>query len=276
VSVPDPERVATLDLDGLTIEVVSCAYQQGRNPPSNRWKNPLSEVRDPGIRRVGLFHGTIDRIGGIVADGERAFLLDFERLAGWGLDYLALGHIHKRQSFRHGPCLALYPGPIEGTGFSNPGSPILTLVDLSQERATTQEIDAGAPGIRVREVGSIEIDLVRIPDSAALERKILDSVEADRPPPILRVEMKGHADFAWAPSDLTRRLAPRFLHLEIEARDPAFDLGDLESLASQRTLEGIFARKVAERRAASTSPEEDRRWTKVAAAGLRALGRGRG
>jgi DNA repair exonuclease SbcCD nuclease subunit len=274
VTCTEPECVATLDLDGLSVDVVSCAFQQGRNEPSSRWKNPLPAAKDPHSRRIGLFHGTLDRYGGVITEGERAFPLDFARLAKWGLDYLALGHIHKRESFREGNCLAHYPGPIEGLSFSHPGAPVLTLVDLSKPTASTQPVDARAAGIRIRDVGTVEIDLVQVPDLAALERLVLDEIDDHRPPPILRVSLRGHADFPWAVDDLRKRLASKFLRLEIDAEEPTVTLGDWEALATQRTLEGIFVRRVLEERAASSTPE-DERWARIAEAGLRALGRKR-
>ena len=271
----EPEVVATLEIEGYKVEVVSCTFHQGRNPPSSGWKNPLTDKRTTGVRRIGLFHGTLDRLGGIITEGERAFTLDFQRLAGWGLDYLALGHIHKRQTLREDDCIAVYPGPIEGRGFDDTGYPQLCLIDVVPSIPQVQTLDGAALGIRSRKVETLAIDLVRIADSKALEREILSATNPDRPPPILRVDLHGSADFSWSPDELHRSLVSHFLHLEIAADRPIGSLGDWERLASQRSLEGIFVAKLIERRNATDSPDEQTIWNGAAAAGLRALGRGR-
>ncbi len=271
----EPELIATIELGERTIEVVSCCFDQGRNRPSSTWKNPFAGPRGPGSRRVGLFHGTLDRLGGIITEGERAFKLDFGRLAEWGIDYLALGHIHKRQSMREGDCLALYPGPIEGRGFDDPGSPDLCLVDLDSSPPRIQSVDAVALGIRSRKVATLTIDLVQIADLEALERRILAVPIPDRPPPILRVALRGSADFVGSIEELRRRLAIHFFHLEIEFACVSGPLGDWERLATHKSLEGIFVRKVIEKRNAADSPDEKSIWEEAATAGLRALGRSR-
>jgi DNA repair exonuclease SbcCD nuclease subunit len=268
-----PEQVATLDFEDFPVEIASCAYRQGRNPPSDEWANPFAGPRDPDIRRVGLFHGTLDRIGGIIAEGERAFRLDLERLAAWDLDYIALGHIHRRQSFREGPCLAHYPGPIEGMGFSDPGNPVLTLVDLSEAVPTTIPIDALAVGIRSRDVRSIEIDLLRVADHAELVHLILQETDEELPLPIRRVVLTGHAEVPVDPAELERELGERFLKLEVRFEGSLSEIGDWEKLSEQRTLEGIFVKKILEKRDAADS-QTDPFWDRVAVAGLRALGRG--
>ncbi len=269
----EPEHVATLDLDGLRVEVASCLFHQGRNRPSSEWKNPFGSPGGPNMKRVGLFHGTVDRIRGKIAEGARAFVLDLDHLAGWGLDYLALGHIHKRGEFSAGSCVAHYPGPIEGKNFDDPGSPSLSIVDLRGAVAMIESVDSRPLGIRSREVGRTVIDLTRIADHAHLEREIASLAPQTAPPPIARVVLRGRAAFPLPIDEIRRAQASRFLHLEIVPDEPGIELGDWESLAPQRSLEGIFVRRIIEKRAAAP-PDQARLWTLAAEEGLRALGRG--
>jgi DNA repair protein SbcD/Mre11 len=273
VTSAEPEHVATLDLDGLRVEVASCLFHQGRNRPSAEWNNPLGSPRGPDVKRVGLFHGTVDRIRGKITEGARAFVLDLDHLAGWGLDYLALGHIHKRSDFRAGSCVAHYPGPIEGKNFDDPGSASLSIVDLRGAVATIESVDSRALGIRSREVGRTVIDLVRIVDRAHLEREIASIAPQTAPPPVARIVLRGRAAFPLPMDEIRRALAPRFLHLEIVPDEPGIELGDWESLATQRSLEGIFVRRILEKRA-TAPPDQTRLWTLAAEEGLHALGRG--
>lgn len=290
VTEPEPSIVATLDLDGTAIEIVSCAFLQGRNPAPGQWKSPLPGTREPGVRRVGVFHGTLTQLGSFIAEGPRAFPLDLDRLAGWGLDYVALGHIHRRRDFHSGSCLALYPGPIEGLGFADAGSRVATLVDLSGTSARLQPVDARAAGIRAREVIVETVDMAGVTDEAHLEARIVEIAGAagtagasgaspgaagkDAPKPIARIVLGGRPSFQLQTEELQRRLAGAFEHLEIEAASAGASLGAWESLAAQRTLEGIFVSKVLEKRAEETDPERAGFWDEVAEEGLRSLGRG--
>lgn len=265
-----PEIVETLELEGgMGVEIVSCAFHQGRNPRPDDWTSPFANPPEEGTRRVGLFHGTLDRVGEYLAGGERAFRLDLDRLASWGIDYLALGHIHKRQEFRSGACHAIYPGPIEGKGFDDPGAGELTLIDFTQEGVRVSTCDARALGIRARDVEIWTVDPIGIADAAHLEGEIEKRADAAR---ILRVALTGPCRFAVDFDDITRRLGPRFYHLEIEGDDGAgYALGDWEAISSQRTPAGVFARRVIEARDAEPGGDP-RFWDEVAAAGLRALG----
>jgi DNA repair protein SbcD/Mre11 len=273
VTSAEPRHVATLDLEGLRVEVASCLFHQGRNRPSAEWENPFGSTRGTEVKRIGLFHGTIDRIRGKVAEGDRAFRLDFNRLAGWGIDYLALGHIHKRGEFSSGSCIAHYPGPVEGRGFVDPGSPLISLIDLEGAVAAIQGIDSLALGIRARNVGQAIVNLAGIADRAHLEREIAAKAPPGSAPSVLRVVLRGRSAFAIPIDDVRRALAPRFLHLEIVPEEPGSELGDWEALAGQRSLEGIFVRKILERRAAAPA-EQARLFPLAAEEGLRALGRG--
>ncbi|MBD3161531.1 MAG: DNA repair exonuclease [Candidatus Latescibacteria bacterium] len=270
-----PERVARFPLGDRTIEVVSCAFQQGRNPPPGSWEDPFAGEPKGEARRIGLFHGTLDAIGGIVAEGPRAFRIDHARLAGWGLDYLALGHIHKPETFRHGACLARYPGPIEGLGFDDPGARALTLVDLSAGEPVIRSFGAGDAWVRARAVATERIDLVGIGTAEALEARLDALCDPQAPQPILRVVLEGRPAFPLDPDEIRRRLVPRTFHLEIEGGGGETAPSDWEPLAGQSTLEGSFARCVLERRDRESDPDRRSHFDRVAAAGLRALGRDR-
>jgi hypothetical protein len=277
VSEVSPSLVAAFNLDELRVEVVSCAFHQGHNPAPESWVNPWPAEKEANTRRVGLFHGTLDIFHGKIAEGERAFLLPYERLASFGLDYLALGHIHARRPLpASGTCQAHYPGPIEGKGPSDPGSGVLTLVDLEASPPRVEMADAIKTGIRSRDVRETVVDLVGVADLDHLERL----VEADAGPegsqPIARVVLRGRPPFPIPVEEIEARWAPRFFHLEVVAEERAIDLGDWEALATQRSLEGIFVREVLRKRAAAGIAGNARYWDLVAEEGLHALGRGRG
>jgi hypothetical protein len=275
VTESEPALVATLDLEGTAVEIVSCAFLQGRNPAPPQWKSPFPIQREAGVRRVGLFHGTLTRLGAFIAEGPRAFPLDLDQLAAWGLDYLALGHIHRRRDFRSGSCLALYPGPVEGLGPADGGAQVVTIVNLSGESAKLLPIDARGAGVRTRNVLLEAIEMAGVADESHLEAKIAELAEPGAAPPIVKVLLRGRPAFPVHVDEIRRKLAGAYEYLEIEAEAAGATLGDWEALAGQRTLEGLFAAKVLAMRGAETDPERQDFWNEVAEAGLRALGRGR-
>jgi hypothetical protein len=276
VTATAPALVATIELDSESrVEVVSCAFHQGHNPRPEDWKSPFgagTNGKGSGTRRVGLFHGTCDRLGAFLAEGERAFRLDLDRLASWGLDYVALGHIHRRQDFTSGSCLALYPGPIEGIGFDSPGSLEMTVVEFTEGGMRASTLDAKALGIRLRDIEVFECDPIGITDGEHLESEIAKKADPSR---ILRVVLTSPPHFALDREALAEKLAPAFYHVELagaDADEAAID--GWEAIASERTLAGTFVRHlIAARDAeAGVNGEQADLWDQAAAAGLHALG----
>jgi DNA repair protein SbcD/Mre11 len=262
-----PRHVATIDLEGgARLEIASCAFHQGRNPKPADWTNPWGGEKPPGTRRIGLFHGTADQVGDFLSSGERAFRLDLDRLAAWGLDYIALGHIHKRQEIPCAGCVAIYPGPIEGQGFDDPGSQDLTIVDFGSETARVTTFDARAAGIRTRDISVATCDPLGISDAIHLGKEIERLADPNR---ILRFVLGAAPRFEVDLDELRERLAPSFYHLDIDGAGSETPIIDWERLSSERSLAGIFVRKVTEARDADPDAVF---WDEVAAAGLRALG----
>ncbi len=266
-----PSRVAAIDLEGgVRVEIVSCAFQQGRNPRPCDWANPFEAAKAPGDRRIGLFHGTCDTMG-LIAAGDRSFPLDLARLASWGLDYVALGHIHRRTVLPAGGCSAVYPGPIEGKGFDDPGSPEMTLIEMAAEGIGIRTLDARAAGIRAKDIEVYACDPVGISDAQHLEEEI---ARRAGPAKILQVAFSSPPRFPLDREDVVRRLGPDFHHLEFGGAEAEAPIGDWERLASERTLAGIFVQRVRRARDAAEGEgrEDPEYWDQVAAAGLRALG----
>lgn len=272
VTEAEPSVVATIDLGGVSAEIVACAFWQGRNPEPRQWKNPFPSDRAPETRRIGLFHGTlVDRLGTFIAEGERTFAIELDRLASWGVDYLALGHIHKRQAPKSGACLAVYPGPVEGLGFADPGARVLTLVDMTSPQAVLEPVDAIKIGVRSCDFSHLELDAAGIAGPEDLDRRIAAEGEPGGEGKIVRVTIRGRPDFPIDAAETRRRHISRFRALEIVAEAPAADLGDWEALAEQRTLEGIFVARILAARATDPDGARGDFWDRVAEEGLHAL-----
>lgn len=105
----EPERI-TLDVKGAEIVGVSFA-----SPHEER--NLASMIRGtPGMFTVACVHCDVDS----ASEGYSYAPCSAQDLAGKGVDYWALGHIHKRQVVSRSP-LAVYPGNIQGRSFKESG-----------------------------------------------------------------------------------------------------------------------------------------------------------
>jgi len=87
---------------------------------------------------VGIFHGDPTQVNSSYNPITKQQVQDS------GLDYLALGHIHKADFFAAGKTLCAWPGCPMGKGYDEQGEKGVYIVDL-QERATLRFIHLDAP-----------------------------------------------------------------------------------------------------------------------------------
>ena len=171
-----------------------------------------------------------------------------------GLDYLALGHIHKAGAFRAGATLCGWPGCPMGRGWDETGEKGLYIVALD-ETAEIRQVTLGAPCFYELEadIGGGAAD--------ALEALLPGGGSGD----LYRVTLTGTGEVDM--EALKRRFA-RFLYLELrDRRSPPLDLwADLD----EDTLEGVYFRLLREKLEAA-SPEEKGSITKAAELSRRLL-----
>ncbi len=149
------------------------------------------------------------------------------QVAGSGLDYLALGHIHKTGSFRAGGTLCAWPGCPMGRGFDEVGEKGVLLVTL-EETVRAEFLPLDGPRF-------YDLEAAVLSDPA-------DAVAAALPPvengDFYRVTLTGEA----APFELGE-IASRFSafpHLEL--RDRTLPAPDLWGAAGNDSLEGVYFR----------------------------------
>lgn len=192
----------------------------------------FSAPRD-GKRHFGLLHGEID------PPEPRYNPIRREDIAASGLDYLALGHIHKRaEPARYGTTLCAWPGCPEGRGFdelgekgfyegtlSEDGSVSLTFVPFARRRYEILEADVtGRDPLAV-------LEAALPPDTAGDLYRILLTGETG----------EGGADTA----ALEAALSDRFYALEI--RDMTRMAEDVWARAEEDSLRGLFLRELQKR-----------------------------
>ena len=160
-----------------------------------------------------------------------------------GLDYLALGHIHKAGSFRAGSTLCGWPGCPMGRGWDETGEKGAYLVTLEPDAARVQFVSLGLPCFREQTV-----DITG--DAKAALEAVLPPVESHD---FYRITLKGQgcAD--------TRSLLEAFPHIPgLELLDKTEAPLDVWGSESEDTLEGVYF-GLLKKKLEDASPEEAER-----------------
>ncbi len=142
-----------------------------------------------------------------------------------GLDYLALGHIHKGDSFRAGKTLCAWPGCPMGRGFDELGEKGVLVVTVD-ETATARFIPLDTP----------KFFDIQIPAAQSLSSVLPPVGNED----FYRITLTGPSE----PVDLDK-LKTEFPHLpNLELRDKTTPPVDIWGSAGSDTFEGIYFQKL--------------------------------
>lgn len=229
---PENVFVFTGGLESVTIQGLDCriygaGYQSMDCPPL------LEDFQAEGDERycVAVLHGDP------VQNSSPCNPITTAQVRGSGLDYLALGHIHKAGAFRAGSTLCAWPGSPMGRGWDETGDKGVCIVTL----------DAQA------EIRAVSLDLVRFfqetVDVSADPRQALETVlPAVESRDFYRVLLTGCGQVdipAWREA---------FAHLpNLELLDRTEPPLDVWQDAGEDTLEGVYFRLL--RRTMEENPE---------------------
>lgn len=194
--------------------------------------SPLSGLKVPedGKVHIACLHGCV---GGGGAYGPIAP----EEIAGSGLDYLALGHIHQGSGLqREGKTFWAYPGCPEGRGFDELGEKGVLYVEAGPGQVKTQFIP-----LAKRRYEIIQADIT---GPAGALSAILEVLPGETSDLICRLVLTGEGE---APDleGLKQTLAPEFYGLTLvdRTRLPR----DLWARREEDTLTGLFLRTMWEK-----------------------------
>lgn len=215
----------------------------------------------PGDGRTHLMvlHGDLD------AATSRYNPITKEQVAGSGLTYLALGHIHKGTGLlQFGETACAYPGCPEGRGFD----------ELGEKGFLEGTVDDGGrvslrfvPLAR-RRYEILEVDVTGRDPRAALEAALPESTAAD----LYRIVFTGETDERGLDLPaLQAALMSRFYVLQL--RDRTRIRRDVWARAEEDSLRGLFLRELRDRLQRAGTEEEREKITKAARFGLAALDR---
>lgn len=163
--------------------------------------------------------------------------LTAEEIAGSGLHYLALGHIHKRMEPRRiGATLTAFPGCIEGRGFDELGEKGFYAGELSADGGASLRF---VPFAR-HHYEILPVDVTDRDPQEAVEAALPEGTEEVS----YRILLQGECERLDLEA-LEQALAPRFETLEL--RDETHACRDLWAQEGEDSLRGLFLSKMRRR-----------------------------
>lgn len=157
-----------------------------------------------------------------------------------GLDYLAMGHIHRAGGFQADRTFCAWPGCTMGRGYDETGRKGVILA----------EVEVGHVESRLVNLWGGSYEDVTVNCDGDVESRILETVPGDRTRCICRVTLAGDEPEPSA-EYLQKTLSPHFFHLELRDRRRR----RTPQRAEDDTLEGTFFRLLRESMAGA-GPEE--------------------
>ena len=208
-----PENVHIFTGKPEAVELPGCVVRGGAFTSAECYDGLPVAVPDEKLQ-IGVFHGDPETPG-----PYRYF--SAEDLAGSGLDYLALGHIHRTQLPKNaGGTWYGWPGVTMGRGFDECGVHGVFHVELDHGGCETEFVPL--PGPRYEKLAVAYGDTPQLPtDSGNVICRLTVTGEADGP------------DF----DGLKAALEPKFLSLEL--RDETVPVRDLWGACGDGTLRGL-------------------------------------
>ncbi len=182
-------------------------------------------------------------------------------LAGSGVDYAALGHVHKASGLcRAGTVWYSWPGCPEGRGFDETGERFVNIVALDGGQCALRQVS-----IAKRRYEILRVNVTGADPLLAVHTMLTDETVRD----VYRVILTGEVS---APPDLARlkRNLEEFF-FELQLRDETHLRQSVWERAGEDTLRGLFLKKLRERYDSARSEAERQQIEQAARWGLAAI-----
>ena len=216
---------------------------------------------------IGVFHG--DLVG--ANQGSSYHPIREEEIAVSGLDYLALGHIHKRSPIKWaGHTAYAYPGSPDGRGFDETGVKGVYVGEISKGRA---DLVFRPTSSRLYEI--VEIDGSNLQSQTQAEELIKEFLKnkygSGWQENFYRVRLVGtlepNLSLLWPAVEAKLSEELHYIRL-IDETTLALNL---EELAKENSLMGSFVRRMLERLEATDNPHDQAQINKALEYGLEAF-----
>lgn len=239
-------------LPGLKARVYGAAFTENRSGPLLRG---FRAERTEGVVNLLCLHGEVG-----VRDSAYDPITE-EELAQSGMDYAALGHIHKASGLKQaGKTWYAWPGCPEGRGFDETGEKFVNLVELENGQCRIKPVS-----IAGRRYEQLQVDVTGTDPLLAIHSSLPDDTVRD----VYRITLTGETETA---PDL-RRLSANLseLFFELQLRDETRLRHGVWDSAGEDTLRGLFLGRLKGRYDAAATEAERIRLEQAARWGLAAL-----
>ncbi|MCD4783947.1 MAG: exonuclease SbcCD subunit D [Candidatus Eremiobacteraeota bacterium] len=204
------------------------------NPPFGKFQKTDS----PGVH-VAIIHGSL-MLSNQWDIADAHVPLYPEDLGKTGMDYIALGHYHNFMEKNIGGSLVVYPGTLEGRKFSESGERFLVVVEFDHNNIRIEKIPWNR---RIFQQVEINIDMEPVENETDII-KLIQEFSARGEDLLLRVKLTGVSEFIINSDFIRRIVSNKFFHFEIEDDTDILDSMALESIASEKTVRGLFIRNI--------------------------------
>lgn len=192
------------------------------------------EISGPETYHIGLFHGDP------VQKNSPCNPITAAQVRRSGLNYLALGHIHKAGAFRAGDTLCAWPGCPMGRGWDETGDKGVCIVTVD-EKTDIRAVSLDVPRFHV-----LEAD---VGDSAADALEEILPAAGDRD--FYRITLTGYGEV-----DLPALQKQFAAYPNLELRSRVEPPGSLWENAGEDSLEGVYFQML--RRMMENNPEDEK------------------
>ncbi len=232
----------------------SCVVYGWGFPHAHVSESPLAAFpgKLPGYRHhLMVIHGTV--LDGGETEHHPYAPLPLAALAETGMDYVALGHIHKPAQYAHphrAGVLAAYPGSPEGLNVKETGERFVLYgeVDVAGH-AHVQSIP-----VQSRQIRQIEVEIGGVETTEALLRRVEEALAAESGDDLLYVSLTGErASHLVPPLELLQNRFRSFFFIRFE--DKSWPDLDEEELLRQG---GVLARWLARLGEAEAAASDER------------------
>ncbi len=220
--------------------------------------DPLEGFAAPsdGQFHIGLVHGQVD-------EGSRYAPIAKSSIAHSRLTYLALGHVHQTSGLcQQGNTHWAYPGCLEGRGFDETGHKGALVITIDHSGVQSKFVP-----LATRRYHVIPVDVT----TQAPEVALLSALPTGSDKDIIRFLLTGQST-PLNLDELTPLVTPHCYNVTL--RDHTRPLRPLWERMEEDSLTGLFLRKMAERRAALNTLEEQEELDLAVRFGLAALENG--
>ena len=245
-------RISYVELPRLNVRVFGAAFTDRRSEGLLRGFHAL---RKEGVVNLLCLHGEVgarDSVYDPISEAE---------LESSGMDYAALGHVHKASGLRRaGRVWYSWPGCPEGRGFDETGEKYVNLIELDGDSCSLRQISVAA-----RRYETLEVDISSAEPLLAVHTMLPDDTVRD----VYRIVLTGETD---APPDLNRlyeNLSEFFFELQL--RDETRLRQSVWAKAGDDSLRALFLLKLRERYDAAKTDEERLHIEQAARWGLAAI-----